>query len=67
MLDTLVETAVSRGITKLVGYYYPTAKNGMVRELYADFGFAKTADNDGKHRLGTGNRRLYKKRTDSSP
>mgnify|MGYP001079918714 CR=1 FL=1 len=47
MLDTLVETAVSRGITKLVGYYYPTAKNGMVRELYADFGFAKTADNDG--------------------
>ena len=47
MLDTLVETAVSRGITKLIGYYYPTAKNGMVRELYADFGFTKVADNDG--------------------
>lgn len=66
MLDTLVETAVSRGITKLVGYYYPTAKNGMVRELYADFGFAKTADNDGSTvwELETAG---YTKRTDSSP
>ena len=47
MLDKLVEAARARGIRKILGYYYPTKKNGMVKELYGSFGFTKTADNDG--------------------
>lgn len=41
MLDTLVKKAVQRGITKIYGYYYPTAKNNMVKDLFARFGFGK--------------------------
>lgn len=41
MLDTLVDEAKKQGITRIVGYYYPTAKNSMVKELYAKFGFTK--------------------------
>ena len=44
MMDTLVAEATARGIKTIVGYYYPTAKNAMVREFYAQFGFAKTAE-----------------------
>ncbi len=47
MLDTLVAKANEQGITKIIGYYYPTKKNGMVKELFNDFGFAKVSDNDG--------------------
>lgn len=47
MLDKLIEAARARGIRKILGYYYPTKKNGMVKELYGSFGFTKTADNDG--------------------
>lgn len=41
MMDELVEVAIARGIRKLVGYYYPTAKNGMVKDFYALQGFTK--------------------------
>lgn len=41
MLDRLVEICRARKIQKIVGYYLPTAKNGMVKELYGDFGFTK--------------------------
>ena len=44
MLDTLVETARNKGIETIFGYYFPTAKNSMVRELYGKFGFEKTSD-----------------------
>ena len=40
MLDCLVKEAVKSGCTKIIGYYYPTAKNGMVKEHYKRFGFA---------------------------
>ena len=44
MMDELVEKCQSAGITKIVGYYYPTAKNGMVKDFYAMQGFAKVAE-----------------------
>lgn len=44
MLDVLVDKAKENGCSKLVGYYYPTKKNGMVAELYDAFGFHKTAE-----------------------
>ncbi|MBR0034864.1 MAG: HAD-IIIC family phosphatase, partial [Synergistaceae bacterium] len=39
MLDSLVNEAVKAGCTKIVGYYYPTAKNSMVKDHYQKFGF----------------------------
>lgn len=44
MLDVLVQKAKEQGITKLVGHYYPTPKNSMVKDLYMDFGFTKTEE-----------------------
>jgi len=48
MLDTVVEKARERGVEEIYGYYYPTAKNKMVKELYGFFGFEKQSeDGDG--------------------
>ncbi len=48
MMDSLVEKCRERGIQKIIGYYYPTAKNGMVRDFYGLQGFKKTSsDPDG--------------------
>ena len=44
MMDAVVADAAARGIKTIRGYYYPTAKNGMVKEFYAGMGFAKTAE-----------------------
>ena len=46
MLDTLVEKCRQQGIDTINGYYYPTAKNGMVKELYKTFGFDKVSEDD---------------------
>lgn len=46
MLDTLVEKCRQQGIETIKGYYYPTAKNGMVRELYKTFGFDKISEDE---------------------
>ena len=40
MLDILVERARDRNLRALIGYYLPTAKNGMVAEHYRNLGFA---------------------------
>ncbi|MBQ8614663.1 MAG: HAD family hydrolase [Ruminiclostridium sp.] len=47
MLDKVVEAAKAQGIKKIMGYYYPTAKNAMVKELFGSFGFTKVSDKDG--------------------
>lgn len=44
MLDTLVNECKQRGIDTIIGHYYPTAKNGMVKNLFGDFGFEKTLE-----------------------
>lgn len=46
MMDALVEEALQAGIHKLVGHYYPTTKNGMVRNFYALLGFTKVSEDD---------------------
>lgn len=38
-LNLLVEQAAVHGVRRLLGVYRPTAKNGMVRELYDRMGF----------------------------
>ncbi len=40
MLDALAAKAPAAGADTLRGYYLPTQKNGMVRDLYEKFGFS---------------------------
>ena len=47
MMDRLAEECAKAGITVIMGYYYPTAKNNMVRNFYELQGFVK-AEEDGK-------------------
>lgn len=45
MLDQLVREAAEKGIRRLRGYYYKTAKNKMVSGLYKKFGFELVKEN----------------------
>ena len=44
MMDALVKECMKRGISRIRGYYYPTAKNAMVRDLYGELGFEKLSE-----------------------
>jgi predicted enzyme involved in methoxymalonyl-ACP biosynthesis len=39
MLDLLVQEAYQKGAQRLIGHYFPTAKNSMVKNHYPDLGF----------------------------
>ena len=39
MFDELVRECIARGVKRVTGYYYPTAKNAMVADLFAQLGF----------------------------
>ena len=39
MFDSLVKKAKKEKIKKIIGYYYPTMKNGMVKDFYKNIGF----------------------------
>lgn len=39
MMDSLVSKALEKGIKEIKGYYYPTAKNSMVKSFYETMGF----------------------------
>ena len=46
MMDGLVKKAKAAGLKKIIGYYYPTAKNNMVRDFYDRMGFSKVSEDD---------------------
>ncbi|MBE5873994.1 MAG: HAD-IIIC family phosphatase [Lachnospiraceae bacterium] len=46
MLDELITRCKQAGIRRVLGYYYPTAKNAMVKEFYAAQGFDKISEDD---------------------
>lgn len=46
MMDSVVEACRECGIGTILGYYYPTAKNGMVKEFYRMMGFEKQEETD---------------------
>lgn len=46
MMDNIVEACQARGIRTIMGYYYPTAKNAMVKDFYGVMGFEKTEETD---------------------
>lgn len=45
MMSELVKEAFRQGIKTIYGYYYPTAKNKMVRSFYDKQGFIKQQEN----------------------
>lgn len=45
MMNVVVSSAAKRGVKQIIGYYYPTKKNGLVKGFYRDMGF-KLASED---------------------
>ena len=51
MMDEFMAKCRERGVERVVGHYYPTTKNGMVKEFYSLHGFKKTEeDSEGNAR-----------------
>ena len=46
MMDVFVDRCKKAGLTEIRGYYFPTAKNGIVREFYKTVGFDKIIENE---------------------
>ena len=46
MLYALVVTCRKRGLRRLVGHYYPTAKNRMVKDFYQEMGFTLLSEDE---------------------
>ncbi len=46
MMDALVAKAKEKGIKTIYGYYYPTAKNKMVKDFYLLQGFEKDGEDE---------------------
>lgn len=46
MMDSLVRKSKERGIEQIKGYYFPTAKNGMVKNFYQLQGFEKEEEDE---------------------
>lgn len=46
MMDSMVQACRTSGLEAMIGYYYPTAKNAMVRDFYAAMGFAKVGEEE---------------------
>ena len=46
MMNELVRLARQRGIKTIRGYYYPTAKNGMVKDFFVNEGFTRIEDTE---------------------
>ena len=42
MMDQFMCECQKRGVKTIIGYYYPTAKNSMVKEFFGTMGFVKT-------------------------
>lgn len=46
MMDSLVSKALEKGIKEIKGYYYPTAKNSMVKNFYETMGFTLVSQDE---------------------
>ena len=49
MLDELCRKCKKAGIKKILGYYFPTQKNEMVRSFYGNMGFTKISEDADKN------------------
>jgi FkbH-like protein len=50
LMNRVVDLAKRHGCKRITGEYIPTAKNGMVREFFAQFGFEMVAEKDNRVR-----------------
>jgi len=50
VMNEVFALAREKGLAKVTGSYIPTAKNGMVKEFYARFGFGVVAEENGSTR-----------------
>ncbi len=48
VMNEVFAIARQKGLTTVTGKYIPTAKNGMVRDFFAQFGFTQVSENDGE-------------------
>lgn len=62
MLDRLAEEAQAVGLDRLIGYYFPTAKNGMVRDFYRQLGFECINEDDSHNTIWSLNISNYVKK-----
>lgn len=46
MMNEVIAKARQYGLTTIVGYYYPTLKNAMVKNFYQEMGFEKVLENE---------------------
>lgn len=46
MMNVLVSHAQAKGLKKIIGYYYPTAKNSMVKDFYSSMNFEKAEEDE---------------------
>ena len=46
LLDAIVHRCQARGLSRIKGYYYPTAKNAMVKNFYGNLGFEKLSEDE---------------------
>ena len=46
LMNTVFEKARERGLSRVTGEFVPTAKNFMVKDFFARFGFAKIAEDE---------------------
>ena len=46
MMNCLVSHAKDNMIKRIIGYYYPTVKNSMVKNFYAMMGFGLLSEDD---------------------
>ncbi len=46
MMDELVNKCKEKGVKRIIGHYYPTAKNDMVKEFYSLQGFDKISEDE---------------------
>ncbi|RKI28138.1 HAD-IIIC family phosphatase [bacterium 1xD8-6] len=44
MMDCFAARCSERGVGQIYGYYYPTRKNGMVKDFYKEMGFEKISE-----------------------
>ena len=51
MMNAIVEEAKKCNLQKVVGYYYPTAKNSMVKNFYKDMGFDEIIENEDRSKV----------------
>ena len=47
MMDSFVKRCKRLGLSEIRGYYYPTSKNGMVKNFYGEMGFGQVSENEG--------------------